>query len=254
MKIVAIVQARIGSTRLPGKVLKKIIGKPMIELLLTRLSKSKELDQIVVATSNNYKDNKLYSFVKTLGYKCFRGDENDVLKRFYNTSKITNADIIVRITGDCPMIDPEIVDKCIIGFKKSKVDYFSNTFPRTFPDGLDVAVMSFDAIKKAHNEARFKYDREHVTSYIINSKKFKKSSIQNKRDLSKLRWTVDYKADLNVISKIFKHFAPNINFSWKKILKLQKLKPNLFLDNKKIRNKKIVNLGTGQKLYLRAKK
>jgi len=254
MKIVAIVQARTSSTRLPEKVLKKINGKPMIELLLARLSKSKELDQIVVATSNNYKDKRLHYFVESLGYKCFRGSEKDVLKRFYDTSKIVNADIIVRITGDCPIIDPDIVDKCIIGFKKSKVDYYSNTYPRTYPDGLDVAVISISAIERANNEAKSKYDREHVTSYIINSKNFQKSSIRNKKDLSNLRWTVDYKEDLNIITKIFKHFAPNINFNWKDILKLQKLKPDLFLDNKKISNKEIVKLRTGQKLYLRAKK
>jgi len=253
MKVVAIVQARVGSTRLPGKVLKNVIGRPMIELLLTRLSQSKELDEIVVATSEVPENDKLQSTVESLGYRCTRGSEKNVLRRFYDSAKFVDADIIVRINGDCPLIDPELVDKCIKGFKKSNVDYFSNTYPRTYPDGLDVAVISFKSIEQANNEVTSNFDREHVTSYIINSGNFKKSSIRHMKDLSNLRWTVDDPEDLVVVTNIFKHFSPNVNFNWEEVLELQRLKPELFLENQKIKNNEGVSLGTGQKLYKRAK-
>jgi glutamate-1-semialdehyde 2,1-aminomutase len=124
MKIVALVQARMGSTRLPGKVLKSIVCKPMIELLLTRLSQSNELDEIVVATSDKDQNDQLQSVVESLGYQCTRGSEKDVLGRFYESAKSVNADVIVRITGDCPLVDPVLVDECIEGFKQFQVDYF----------------------------------------------------------------------------------------------------------------------------------
>jgi glutamate-1-semialdehyde 2,1-aminomutase len=143
MKIVALVQARMGSTRLPNKVIKEIVGRPMIELLLKRLSQSKEVSQIVVATSENEENDSLQSLVTALGYQCTRGSENDVLSRFYESAKRTGADVIVRITGDCPLVDAKLVDKCIIGYKSEAVDYFNNTESETFPDGLDVEVMSF---------------------------------------------------------------------------------------------------------------
>ena len=125
MKIVAIVQARMGSSRLPGKVLKTIVNKPMIELLLTRLSQSRELDEIVVATSEHPQNDELQSIVEFLGYRCTRGSEKNVLNRFYEAAKTTNADIVVRITGDCPLVDPSLVDRCIQCYKDLKVDYFS---------------------------------------------------------------------------------------------------------------------------------
>ena len=183
MKVVAIVQARMGSTRLPGKVLKNIVNKPMIELLLTRLSKSNELDEIIVATSEENQNDQLQSIIKSLGYKCTRGSEKDVLYRFYESAKMLEADAIVRITGDCPLVDPTLVDQCIRGFKDTQVDYFSNIDPATYPDGLDIEVMSFESIERANNETNSIFDREHVTSYIRNSDRFTKSSIQYFEDL-----------------------------------------------------------------------
>ena len=254
MKVVAIVQARIGSTRLPGKVMKKIVGKPMIEILLSRLSKSKELDEIVVTTSKSSENDKLQLNIESLGYRCTRGSEKNVLSRYKDTAKSVGADIIVRITGDCPLVDPAIVDKCVRNFKKSDVDYFSNTYPRTYPDGLDVAVISYSALERADAEAKSDFDREHVTSYIINSNNFTKLSFKHSKDLSDLRWTVDNHQDLTVVKNIFNYFSPNLNFSWKEVLKLQNFKPELFLENQKIKNNESKNLGTGQKLYKRAKK
>ena len=254
MKTVALIQARLGSIRLPEKVLIPITGKPLIQLLLERLSKSKEIDEIVVATSVMPENDKLQLFIESLGYRCTRGSENDVLNRFYETAKSLNADLIVRITADCPLIDPVLVDECIKGSKETNVDYFSNTYPRTFPDGLDVSVMKFEAIERANFEAKSKFDREHITPYIRNSKKFSKSSIKNNEDISDLRWTVDEPEDLIVVKNIFENFYPDIHFNWLQILELQKLKPQLFLENQKIKNNEGSILGTGQKLYKRAKK
>jgi len=254
MKIVALVQARMASTRLPGKVLRSIVGKPMIELLLARLSQSRELSEIVVVTSVAPENDKLQSTVESLGYRCTRGSEKNVLNRFYESAKFIGADIIVRITADCPLIDPALIDQCIKGLKKSNVDYFSNTDPATYPDGLDISVMTFKSLECANNEAVSKFDEEHVTPYIRNSKSFLKSSIQHNEDLSNLRWTVDEPEDLIVVTNIFEHFSPNIDFNWLQVLELQKLKPELFLENQKIKNNEGAHLGTGQKLYKRAKK
>lgn len=254
MKTVALVQARMGSTRLPGKVLKSIVNKPMISLLLARLSQSKELDEVVVASSEEAQNDELQLVVESLGYKCTRGSEKDVLNRFYQSAKLLKADVIVRITGDCPLVDYELVDQCIQGFKDSKVDYFSNINPATYPDGLDIEVFSFKSIQRANNETKSEFDREHVTPYIINSDYFSKSSIQYSEDLSNLRWTVDESEDFEVVANVFEHFSPDIFFDWQKILKFTQSHPKVFMKNQNIINNEGAEMGTGQKLYKRAKK
>ena len=252
--VVALVQARMGSTRLPGKVLKIIVGKPMIELLLARLSQSSELDEIVVATSKEKQNDQLQSVVESLGYKCTRGSEKDVLNRFYNSAKSLKADIIVRITGDCPLVDSALVDQCIQAYKQANVDYFSNIDPVTYPDGLDIEVMSFASIKHANNEANSAFDREHVTPYIRNSASFSKSSMQHIEDLSNQRWSVDEPEDLIVVTNVFEHFSPDILFDWKQILGLRKSQSELFSANQHIKNNEGATMGVGQKLYKRAKR
>ena len=149
MKVVALVQARMGSTRLPDKVMKPIGGVPMIELLLSRLSKSKEIDQITVATSMDERNLTLVDHIRKLGYACEQGSENDVLERFVQAARAYHADVVVRITGDCPLVDAELVDECIRQFKGSDVDYLSNTNPPTYPDGLDIEVFTFVALEQA---------------------------------------------------------------------------------------------------------
>jgi glutamate-1-semialdehyde 2,1-aminomutase len=254
MKIVALVQARMGSTRLPGKVLRTIVGKSMIELLLSRLSQSRELDQIVVATSEEGENNQLQSVVESLGYRCTRGSEKDVLGRFYQSAKFLNASVVVRITGDCPLVDSTLVDECIKGYKKANVDYFSNTNPATYPDGLDIEVMSFESLERANNEADSDFDREHVTPYIRNSESFSKSSMSHSEDLSNQRWSVDEPEDLDVVTNVFEHFSPDIFFDWRQVLELRKLQPILFTENQHIKNNEGATMGTGQKLYKRAKR
>ena len=254
MKIVAKVQARMGSTRFPGKVVRLITERPMIELLLNRLSKSTEVDKIIVATSVDKSNNQLQDIVESFGYECTRGSEKDVLNRFYESARSLNADVVVRITADCPLVDPELVDQCVKGFKQSNVDYFSNTDPVTFPDGLDIEVMSFSSIERANMEADSDFDREHVTPYIRKSNSFTKNSMTYSEDLSKERWTVDEPEDLIVVNNIYNHFFPDIFFDWKQVLELRNSHPDLFLANQFIKNNEGSFIGQGQKLYKRAKR
>ena len=238
MKVVAIVQARMGSTRLPNKVMKKIDGKPMIEILLHRLSKSKRVDSILLATSTNANNIPLIDFVSGLGFRVVTGSENDVLDRYVKAIDESCADVVVRITGDCPLVDPNLVDEAIDGFINSNCEYFSNIEPATYPDGLDIEVFRSDALRRTLFQTNVQSDREHVTPFLRNSGLFKKGSISNDRDFSSLRWVVDEPADFTVISSVFEHFSPiHIFHSFLKIYlkkqnqgKLKKKKKNhLFL-------------------------
>ena len=253
MKVVAIVQARMGSTRLPNKVMRHISDIPMIELLLSRLAKAKEVDQIIVATSIDERNIPLVTHVRKLGYACEQGSENDVLDRYVHAAKAHQADIVVRITGDCPVVDPELVDKVIRGFKAANVDYFSNIDPPTYPDGLDIEVFTFKALEKASIETTDPFDREHVTPYLRKPGKYKTESMHHSEDLSALRWTVDEHADFEVIEKVFKYFHPKIDFTWRDILALQKQDPEIFNSNQHIFRNEGATMGTGQKLWKRAK-
>lgn len=254
MKMVAIVQARMGSTRLPNKVMKEISGVPMIELLLARLSCAKEIDQIVVATSVDERNALLVEHVEKLGYLCVRSSEEDVLQRYLDAAYASNADVVVRVTGDCPLVDPMIVDECISRFVDSGVDYLDNTNPTTFPDGLDVAVVGIDALRRAGKEATSRYDREHVMPYIYNSGEFQLGSVLNDIDYSSFRWTVDDPEDFEVVTNVFEYFAPEIHFGWNEVLKLQQEHPELFAANQNIQRNQGALMSSGQKLWQRAKR
>ena len=254
MKNVAIVQARMGSVRYPNKVMEEILGKPIIGLLLERLSKSKKIDQILLATSTDTKNDRLTEYVRSLGFFVFRGSDRDVLERYYLAAKEVNADIIIRITGDCPLIDPELVDQVIDSFYSSNVDYCSNTGEIYFPDGLDTEVFSFYALEKAHLEAKKEIEREHVTHYIRQNTGFKKSSFLPDKDYSNFRWTVDEKEDFEVIKRVFEHFHPKVDFSWREVYELELNQPGIFAFNKHLIRNEGANIGTGQKLWKRAKK
>lgn len=253
MKVVAIVQARMGSTRLPNKVMKPVGEVPMIELLLARLAKSKEIDQIVLATSTDERNTPLVAHVQSLGYTCIRGSEADVLERYLVAARQVKADVVVRITGDCPLIDAELVDQTIQRFKSSDVDYLSNTSPATYPDGLDTEVFSLQALEQAGRESQDAFDHEHVTPYLRRPGLFKTAALSHDQDLSSLRWTVDEPADFEVVSKVFAHFAPNIYFSWTDVLDLQSHDPDIFAANHNIIRNEGAAMGTGQKLWKRAK-
>ena len=166
MKIVAIVQARMGSTRLPNKVMKPIGGVPMIELLLARLAKSNQIDQIVLATSTDERNTPLVEHLQKLGYTCVRGSESDVLDRYLVAARQVQADVVVRITGDCPLIDASLVDQVIAQFKAEGVEYLSNTTPASYPDGLDTEVFTLRALERASRESQDPFEHEHVTPYL----------------------------------------------------------------------------------------
>ena len=243
-----------GSIRLPDKVMKPIGIIPMIEILLKRLNNSKLLNQIILATSTDSRNKPLVEHVESLGFICQQGSDKDVLERYVQTAEQYKADIIVRITGDCPLVDPVLVDECIHGFIESKVDYYSNTSPPTFPDGLDIEVIKFSALKKAAQESTKLSHREHVTPYIRELDVFSKSNYSNNEDFSALRWTVDDQEDFHVISKVFEHFKPNIYFSWKEVLALYNNQPQLFAANFQTQRNEGKAMKTGQKLWKRAKR
>lgn len=254
MKTICIIQARMGSTRLPNKVMRKITGTPMIGVLLGRISKAKGIDKIIVATTDSIESLPLVKYVRELGYSVYQGNESDVLDRYYQTALMHNADSVIRITGDCPLIDPVIVDEVIEKFKCSQVDYASNINPPTYPDGLDVEIFTFSALERAYNETTETYHREHVTPYIRESGLFKQVNISSSIDLSDKRWTVDEPEDFEIVKNIFEHFQPEISFGWKDILSLNENNPNLFKSNHHLARNEGMKMRTGQKLYKRAKK
>lgn len=204
--VLAIIQARIGSTRLPGKALIPIVnGKGALELMLERVSKADSLDKIIVATTIAKDNDRLVELCKNLGFEVFRGSEDDVLDRYYQAANsFGKPDVIVRLTGDCPLHDPAVIDKVVGFFLDSDFDYVCNTDPPTYPDGLDCEVFSFAALEKSWLNAALKSEREHVTPYIRkNPAIFKRGNVKNERDLSSKRWTLDNKEDLQFLKDVF---------------------------------------------------
>ena len=250
----AIIQARMQSTRLPGKVIRPICGEPMINLILERLSKAKRIDQIVLATSEDSANDQLVKTVSELGYTVYCGSEDDVLDRYYQVAKEVGADTIVRITGDCPLIDPTLVDEVIARFLETGVEYACNILPPTYPDGLDIEVFTFSALEKAWKHAKKPGQREHVTPYIRESDEFTQLNFSNNIDYSNERWTVDELEDFEVIQKICEHFYPRKDFGWLEVLALRNVHPEFFIANRHLVRNEGAKISTGQKLWKRAKR
>lgn len=238
---VVIVQARYGSTRLKGKIFKEISGKPMLWHVINRLSFCKMVDKIVVATTTDHEDDKTEQFCIDNNISCYRGDVDDVLSRYYETAKKFCADIIIRITSDCPLIDPVILDKMLEQLLSASepIDYFSNVIQRSFPRGLDIEIFSFEALEKAFNEARTNFDREHVTPYFYNNPDlFKTKNYLNDVDYSFHRWTVDTEEDFMLIEKIYHSlYKAEKIFLFEDILKLFEINPDLIKINQHIKQK-----------------
>ena len=204
MKIIAIIQARMGSTRLPGKMMLDLYGKPVIERVFERIKPSHFINEIWLATTINPEDDVLVDWAQKNKIKFFRGSSDDVLDRFYQAAAPIQADAIVRITGDCPLHDFQVIDKVIAEYVQGGHDYVSNSHPPTYPDGLDLEVFSFQALKKAWSEAELKSEREHVTPYIWKHPDiFKIKNVVNAVDLSDQRWTLDTKEDWEFLKIIF---------------------------------------------------
>jgi len=252
-KVVAIIQARFDSQRFPGKVLKKINNKAILEILLRRLSRSKYISRIIVACSKNNKDQAIVDICKKLKINYFIGSENDVLERYYKAAKKYKALNIVRITGDCPLIDPKVVDEVIINFFEKKVDYASNVNPPTYPDGLDVEVFKFSALEFAFFKAKDPLEREHVTPFILNHDKFTKFNLKYYKNVSSLRLTLDEKEDLVLLEKIIKNFKNNIYFDLKNILDFLKKKKIISI-NSHIKRNEGYHMSLGQKMWRKANK
>lgn len=241
LKIGAIIQARTGSARLPGKVLMNIAGRPMLWHLIERLKYSQKIDDIVLAIPDTKKNDELENFAKDNNVNYFRGSEEDVLSRYYEATKKFECDVIVRITSDCPLVDPKIVDKVVKKHLCSGADYTANILKRTYPKGLDVEVLNFKALEKSFEEAKGQRYREHVTLYIReHPEKFKRVSVENKKDFSHFRWTVDEKEDLEFVREIYKrlHKREKI-FLMAEIIKVLEKEPKLLEINENIRRKKI---------------
>lgn len=252
-RTVAIVQARMGSTRFPNKVMRPICDTPMIELLLQRLAESKHIDEIILATSVDTRNDALAAHVEKLGFAVYRGSENDVLDRYYRAAERARADVVVRVTGDCPLIDPTIVDHVCARFAETGVDYASNIQPPTYPDGLDIEVFSFAALARAWQDAQSQCEREHVTPFLRESAEFSRLNVEHGKDHSAERWTVDVPADFAVVTRIFEHFQPRRNFGWLEVIQLRKEQPELFMANQEQTRNEGALQGTGQKLWARAK-
>jgi len=231
--IVAIIQARMGSTRLPGKVLKEVCNRPLLYHVVSRLRHSRKIDRLVVATSIRQPDDDVAAFCEQQSVSCFRGSEDDVLDRYYNAARRYAAETVVRITADCPLIDPVVLDEIIEAYQKTGCDYASNTLARTYPDGLDVEVFSFEALKKAWQEAILVSEREHVTPYIWkNPDRFKIHQVKEKIDRSSLRWTVDEPEDLEFIRRIYSYlYRPGRIFLMREVLELLEERPELMQIN-----------------------
>jgi spore coat polysaccharide biosynthesis protein SpsF len=211
MTVAAVVQARMGSTRLPGKVLEAIAGTPMLGHVLQRAKAIPGVDMVILATTSAVKDASLVALAKKYGARCFRGSENDVLERYYQAAKANGVDTVVRVTADCPLLDPEVSGLVVARFNKGNVDYASNSQPPTYPDGLDTEVFSFQALVTAWREARLPSQREHVTPYIWGSpQRFRLANVAHRVNLSEMRWTVDEPQDLEFLRGVCRYLRGDV--------------------------------------------
>lgn len=247
--ILGIIQARMGSTRLPGKVLQEIAGQPMLWHVVKRTERANQIDKVVVATSDDSSDDEIARFCERENIPCFRGSEVDVLDRFYQTAKHYQPQIIVRITADCPLIDGGVIDKLITEFHTENADYASSALIYTYPDGLDAEVFTFAALAEAWTNAKKLTEREHVTPYIRLSEKFKAVGIRAEDTSGKgMRWTVDEPNDLRFVQEVYAHLSNQPFFGWRDVLEVLKHNPKLI----EINQKTIMNEGYYKTLYTQA--
>ena len=249
--IVAIIQARMDSSRLPGKVLKGIAGHPMLGWVVERASRAQTVDQVVVATTTSPSDQPVADFCAQAEYAHTRGNVYDVLDRYYAAAREFEADVIVRLTADCPLIDPEVIDKTVRAFldTTSPCDFAANRLPppwgRTFPIGLDVEVCSSQALEEAWQKAEQSHQREHVMPYLYENKdRFNILMVDYEQDYGDLRWTVDTPADLDLIREVASRFNGRNNFSWLDVLALFECEPELKRINAGVQHKHVHDIDT----------
>ncbi len=239
-----IIQARMGSTRFPGKVLKKIYNKTILEHVISRVQTAENINDIIIATTIKKEDDRIVDICQNNNIKFYRGSEEDVLSRYYHTAKENKSDIIVRITSDCPLIDKEVMENMIEFYIKNNYDFVTNAGPdasyRTFPRGLDVEIFSYDTLEKAHLKSRVPSEREHVTLYFYDHPdEYNIYVYKNKTDYSGYRWTLDTAEDWKLIKKIYNElYNKDQDFSWRKVLTLLEDHPGLSEINMAIEQKK----------------
>ena len=226
MKIVAIIQARMGSSRLPGKVLADVCGTPVLHCVVSRVRQARTLSLFAVATSDHSTDDVIEKFCQINVVPCFRGSQDDVLDRYYRAAKHFQANVIVRLTADCPLLDPAIIDKVVETFMTGKFDYCSNTQEPSYPDGLDTEVFTWNALERSWQEAHLPSEREHVSTYVTkNPGLFRLGSVKHDEDLSRLRWTVDEPQDLDLIREIYRYLPNKKTFRLDDLLALYREHP-----------------------------
>jgi len=240
-KTIVIIQARMGSTRLPNKVMKDLCGKPVLWHVVNRLKHSKYISDIVIATTALPEDDAIQKFCEENNLKYYRGSSENVLSRYYEAAGKYEAETVIRITSDCPVIDPVLLDEMIVDFNNSNADYMSNSLLRTFPRGLDAEIFSFKVLEKTYKEASKQYELEHVTPYIYQHPElFSLKNFANVTDYSYHRWTLDTEEDYKLLQEIYNNLYDEVKlFQWKDILKLVELKPELLEINKHIEQKKL---------------
>lgn len=261
-RVIAIIQARMGSSRLPGKVLLDIASEPMLARVVARTSRAESLHQVLVATTTDASDDPVAARCDSFGISCTRGDVQDVLDRYYQAAKRAKADVVVRITADCPMIDPVLIDDCVNLLLEGSYDFTCNRLPppftRTFPIGLDTEVCTFVTLEKAWMEAKENYQREHVMPYLyegvklsavsnqlsagVSERRFKIAQLHHEPDYGQMRWTVDTPEDLEFIRQVYAHFNGRDDFSWKEVLDLVHDEPDLVRINAGVKHKTLKDI------------
>lgn len=241
-RCVAIIQARMGSTRLPGKVLADVNGRPLLARMLDRLSRSARVNEVAVATTVLPEDVAVAELCAARGVRCVRGDPADVLDRYHQAAQETRAELIVRLTGDCPLIDPQLVDLCVRAYLEAEppVDLVVNRLPweRSYPIGLDTEVFGLAALEAAWAEAREPHQREHVVPFLYeNPDRFSLIHLEADGDYGKYRWTVDEPVDLEVVRRIFAAFDGRDDFGWRDVLDLVRREPELARMNEAVEHK-----------------
>ncbi len=241
MKITAIIQARMGSTRLPGKVLLDVAGQSMLARVVRRVRRARRLDGLVVATSEATADAPIVEECRRLGVDVFRGAEADVLDRYHQAAVEHKAEVVVRITSDCPLIDPGVIDRVVAEFRHVRPDYASNVLRRTWPRGLDTEVITGDALARAWTEAKQPFERAHVTPYVYrHPERFELHSVAQPEDRSDGRWTVDSQADLDFVRAVYERFDGLDQFSWHHVDRLLLNEPSLTELNRHVCQKQVV--------------
>ncbi len=261
-KVVAIIQGRMSSTRLPGKILAEIEGRPMLQRVYERVSRARRVDRVLFATSDHPSDDVAAEFCARQGIPYVRGNLYDVLDRYYQAARAAEATIIVRITADCPLIDPQLIDEAIAALQAGGYDFVCNRLPppwhRTYPIGLDVEVCTFAALERAWKEASQPHQREHVMPYFyegstlrptapgmeigVSPRGFRLALLHAPADYGHYRWTVDTAEDLEFVRRIFSHFGARDDFSWQEVLALLERHPELMAINAGVTHKTLYDI------------